>query len=518
MGSQLNDRYKLIRLLGAGSTGEVWLAEHIHLGRQEAVKILREDLASDRELVGRFRREARAVNRLHHPSIVSIYDFGQLADGRLYLAMEFVAGEDLRAIIHQQGRLPSLRAMRILVQLADAIAHAHELGVIHRDLKPENLILTQHRSHSELIKVLDFGLAKVLTERDELTTTRRGSVFGTPEYIAPEQFSGASSDARIDIYSFGCIAFELLTGHPPFTGRPMAVLDAHVNRRPPRPTEARPEAKIPAELEAVVLGCLEKEPSRRFQRAREIVAALKAVPSYTPEKSDSGRRSFQSIPHGDEATEERTFGGGWFQGAPDKTTTGTREESTDRLVDIDVDLLRSEYETQLGDLAGALLDGGASDIELILAHTDFTVILQHVVAVRDELTELGRRSLQVEQQAREQESRLRFMLGEIRFEIDNLPNDATLDSALLPRIKTLENQLLDVLKRRDREIALLSDREVVLAAELADREEALGGARRKLADAVGGQLVSFSGSPQIRGLHQRILDRRELLRVMGIEA
>ncbi|MBI5481290.1 MAG: serine/threonine protein kinase, partial [Deltaproteobacteria bacterium] len=190
IGTVLDGRYRILKKLGEGGMGEVYLAEHRALGRQEALKILQAELATEREFVSRFRREARATNRVQHPNIIGVYDFGQVPDGRFYLTMEYAEGERLDALLRRVGPLPVSRALGILVQLADAVGHAHGAGVVHRDLKPENMILVEHRGRPDVLKVLDFGIAKIVApdapedddppESSRTALTNAGTVVGTP--------------------------------------------------------------------------------------------------------------------------------------------------------------------------------------------------------------------------------------------------------------------------------------------------------------------------------------------------
>src|SRR5262245_51248111 len=184
VGSLLDGRFRILRKLGEGSMGEVYLAEHVRLHRREALKVLLPQFEPHPAFLSRFRREARAVNRLQHPHIVTIYDYGQLPNGRFYLSMEYAEGARLDEVLRRLGPLPGGRALNVLCQLADAVDHAHTRGVLHRDVKPANLVLLPDQP--EQIKVLDFGLAKILhDERDLRKVTVRGSVFGMPAYMSP---------------------------------------------------------------------------------------------------------------------------------------------------------------------------------------------------------------------------------------------------------------------------------------------------------------------------------------------
>jgi eukaryotic-like serine/threonine-protein kinase len=281
IGTILHDRWRILGELGRGGMGEVLLVEHVALGRKEALKLLKPALATDRQFVARFRREARAVNRLKHPNIITVHDFGQLADGRFFLSMEYAEGQPLSQVIAREDHLAVHRALRVLGQLAHAVHHAHARGVVHRDLKPANLILIEP---DDTLKVLDFGVAKIVaSDHDESVALSTGNViFGSARYLAPERVRGVSSDPRSDLYAIGVIAFELLVGGPPFSGDSNEVIRAHLTQTPDPPSAWRPSLGIPAELDAVILRCLAKQPEERYQTAAELYAALRKVPGAPP--------------------------------------------------------------------------------------------------------------------------------------------------------------------------------------------------------------------------------------------
>jgi serine/threonine-protein kinase len=278
--TDLGNSFRVIQRLGAGAAGEVHLVENCVSGRLEALKILTDD---DATVAGRFRREVRAMRVLHHQNIVTTYDAGLLPDGRLYLTMEYVAGTPLDALLRQRGPLPIGKTLGILAEVGDALFHAHQVGVLHRDLKPHNMILSPHPS-GEIVKIVDFGLAKILggDEADGTRLSRTGDVFGTPAYMAPEQVQSRTPDPRTDIYAVGCIAYELLIGAPPFTGKAVQMLAAHVGRMPTPPSAVDPSAGIPPELDWIVLRCLAKQPEERFASGADLCAALQHVPGYRP--------------------------------------------------------------------------------------------------------------------------------------------------------------------------------------------------------------------------------------------
>jgi predicted Ser/Thr protein kinase len=276
IGALLKDSYRIERLLGAGGMGAVYLAEHATLRRRVAVKILAAEFAPRPELKQRFLREARAAAAIRDDHVVEIYDFGEAPDGAAFIAMEYLEGEDLAALLDREGRLSWPRARDIAVQICQALQAAHDRGIVHRDVKPANCFCIERQR----IKVLDFGIAKVRDPDAEVgrELTRSGAIFGTPEYMSPEQARGEAHDHRVDIYALGVIVFRMLTGRLPFVGSTfMGLLRQHMYEPPPRPADVTPGAAIPAGAEAVVLKALQKDPALRFGSMAEMAAALVAV-------------------------------------------------------------------------------------------------------------------------------------------------------------------------------------------------------------------------------------------------
>jgi serine/threonine protein kinase len=282
IGTVLVDRYEIVQRLGAGATSEVYLADDRVSGQRVAIKVFTGD-GNDRTLEGRFKREVRAAQRLAHDSIVITHECGRLPDRRMYLTMEAVAGTPLDVLLRERGPLPVGRALAITADVADALHHAHAQDVIHRDIKPNNLILGPHPLGS-IVKVLDFGLAKILApdHKDSQVLSKHGLAFGTPAYMSPEQWGTQPPDARTDIYGLGCVLYELLVGTPPFTGKPVQLVAAHLGRPPRAPSSADPTAGITAAVDAVVLRCLAKDPRERFQTGAELRAALLQLPELRP--------------------------------------------------------------------------------------------------------------------------------------------------------------------------------------------------------------------------------------------
>ncbi|HEX7702621.1 MAG TPA: serine/threonine-protein kinase [Kofleriaceae bacterium] len=277
LGKVVDGRYKVMEVIGRGGMGVVYRVEHLRMGKVAAMKVLHRDLASDPDVVQRFEREAAAVSRLHHPHTVQVFDFGT-AQGALYLIMEYVRGLDLGSIITRDGPLPWSRAAPLLAQICGALAEAHELGIVHRDLKPENVLITRTGNGRDYAKVLDFGLAKLEQQQAPTTATDRQQIVGTPYFMSPEQIRGDDVDARSDIYSFGCLMFEVLTGQHLFTGSTaVGVLTKHLTAEPDAPSMRAPKLGIDPQVDALCRKALAKEPSMRFQTATALVEAIEEV-------------------------------------------------------------------------------------------------------------------------------------------------------------------------------------------------------------------------------------------------
>src|SRR4051812_26816315 len=274
LGSVLGS-YRVVELLGKGGMGYVYRAEHVKLGREVALKLLRSDYASRRDAVTRFFQEARTVNRVRHRNIVDVTDFVELDDGTTYIVMELLTGTSLGA--WAQSGVDLARAIAVLVQICDGLAAAHQVGVVHRDLKPDNVVVVPTPDGGELVKLLDFGVAKLLNRDDEDVgfQTAAGSVIGTPAYMSPEQAGGMVIDARSDIYSLGAIMYELFTGQPMFRGRSFGeYVRKHLTEMPTPPHETPGGAGIDPRLEALIMRCLDKDADQRFAHISELREAL----------------------------------------------------------------------------------------------------------------------------------------------------------------------------------------------------------------------------------------------------
>lgn len=268
-GRKLGD-YRLLRKLGRGGMGEVYLAEQESLRRQVALKVLHPNLATDASYVRRFTHEARAAAKLTHANIVQIYEVGQ-AEGIHYIAQEYVPGQNLRQMLSRRGPLEIGTAVMVIRQVAAALHKASEQGIVHRDIKPENILLTPEGE----VKVADFGLARVTTDA-ELHLTQLGMTMGSPLYMSPEQAEGRQADPRSDLYSFGATCYHMLAGRPPFTAdSPLAVAVHHLKTEPQPLTQLRPD--VPEGLAKIVHRLLSKQPRERFQSAAEVLVALRAL-------------------------------------------------------------------------------------------------------------------------------------------------------------------------------------------------------------------------------------------------
>jgi len=279
IGATVGGRFKVEELIGQGGMGKVYRARHLALDRFVCLKMLKPALLQDPTVVGRFEREAMAASRLNHPNSIQVLDFGRNeADGALYLVMEYVQGKDLRAVLRDEWPVPEERLCLIMAQVLAALGEAHAHHVIHRDLKPENIMIEQRRDHPDFVKVLDFGIAKIL-DSDLPGLTRADVVCGTPQYMAPEQATGGKLDARCDLYAVGVMLYQMVTSHLPFDGdSSMDVLTRQVHEPPIPPRKRQPGAPISERMESLILHVLSKDPARRPQSAEEFRQLLLVVP------------------------------------------------------------------------------------------------------------------------------------------------------------------------------------------------------------------------------------------------
>lgn len=272
----LDAHYQILGPLGSSLTGRSFLARHRDLGRLVIVKLMHDgNLSRSSRVPLRFEREARALSQVAHAHVAGLLGYGRTADGRRYMIVEHVDGRDLRATLQRWGRLPERRALRILDQLAQALAAVHSAGLVHRNLKPESVLIGQSRDGLEHVKLTNFGLVRSDEPRADGERTHTGPMHGTPRYWSPEQVLGVPVDQRSDIYAFGVLAYELLTGSTPFESTTTEGFAwQHVSVEPPRPIDADGRPRLRPELELLLARCLAKDPAQRFATMHEVRRAL----------------------------------------------------------------------------------------------------------------------------------------------------------------------------------------------------------------------------------------------------
>jgi serine/threonine-protein kinase len=275
IGTIVGERYRIVSRIGVGGMGAVYRAEHTMMRRDLAIKVLLPELGGKEEFARRFEREAESASRLTHPNIITTTDFGRTAEGSLFLVMEFLAGQSLSEAI-SAGPMPPARALAIQRQILRALEHAHAAGIVHRDLKPENIMLVERDGQRDVVKILDFGIAKVTQPQSGgEALTQAGVIFGTPEYLSPEQALGEAVDVRADIYAAGVILYEMLAGRRPFENEDkVKIISMHLAHTPPRIHDANPNVDVPLLLEQAVMQALEKSREHRFATATAFLQAL----------------------------------------------------------------------------------------------------------------------------------------------------------------------------------------------------------------------------------------------------
>jgi serine/threonine protein kinase len=278
-GEVLGGRYEIVGAFASGGMGLIYKAKHQLMNRTVAIKTIHLSLMSGGAALKRFQQEAQAISALNHPNILSVFDFFISDDGQPYLVMDYLQGTNLREVLKTDHRVSLSRALPILIAACSGFQHAHEHGVIHRDIKPANLMLVDFSDNPDFVKIVDFGIAKLLTEEaqsNHLTAT--GDTFGSPEFMSPEQCRAKIPDARSDIYSLGCVMYVMLTGASPFTSQdPMEIMYKQVHDSPPPPSKVCPEANLTEAVDALVLKAIQKEPENRFQSMDEMRQALVAI-------------------------------------------------------------------------------------------------------------------------------------------------------------------------------------------------------------------------------------------------
>ncbi len=277
IGRVIDDRFEVRDILGQGGMGTVYEAYQPAVKRSVAIKVMRREFSENADIMRRFHREALAASRLHHPNIISIYDFGQTEDV-VYIAMEHLRGRTLGDAINDESPMNPKRVIHIALQVARSLHEAQGAGIVHRDLKPENIFLIDVEGDADFVKVLDFGVAKLRTPGSDTTVTQAGTLFGTPKYMAPEQTQNQELDHRADIYSLGIIMYEMLMGSAPFEGdNPLAVLLSHASETVPRFKERQPELDLDSRIEGVVFKAIAKKRDERYPVASALVEELEKL-------------------------------------------------------------------------------------------------------------------------------------------------------------------------------------------------------------------------------------------------
>lgn len=286
----IDQKYKIESVIGRGGMGVVYKARHLILEREFAIKVLHPYLASDPKNRKRFQREAQAASRLTHPNLATVFDWDLLENGCPYIVMYYIEGFKLTEIIDMQETFGLDLWLSLFIQMCEGLAHAHSVGVIHRDLKPGNIIITEGQHKECFVKIIDFGIAKLLYDYEKSSVskaiTKDGEVFGSPPYMSPEQCLGRILDTRSDMYSLGCVMYEALSGQPPHLGESLfETMNKQVHDTPRRFSELHTKLQIPQELEAIIFKALEKDPDKRFQSMFKLRSELESVQNRLKSKS-----------------------------------------------------------------------------------------------------------------------------------------------------------------------------------------------------------------------------------------
>jgi len=291
VGREIAGRYRIVKKLGEGGMGAVYRGEQISLKRAVAVKVLKPELGANQMVLRRFNAEAEAVAKLSHPNTVNIYDFGQDADGSLFIAMELIEGRSLRDALQKEGPFAPARAITIALQVAASLSDAHAHSIVHRDLKPDNVMLQDRGRHKDVVRVLDFGIAKLRDDNraTQQAMTQAGDMLGTPQYMAPEQIRGETIDGRTDIYALGCMIYEMVTARLPYEAPTiMAMLSKHLVEQAVPPSQRRPDLAIPPAIDQLVAHAMTKDPAARpptMEQFGEHLQALLATLPADPNRS-----------------------------------------------------------------------------------------------------------------------------------------------------------------------------------------------------------------------------------------
>jgi len=293
VGKTLANKYLVLEEVGRGGMSIVYKGRHNMIDRMVAIKMLQSQLMNDQNSIKRFQREAQAVACINHPNVIAVYD-SDIHQGQPYIVMDFLVGDSLAAIIKRDNHVAVDRVIKIFIKVADALESAHQKGVLHRDMKSGNIMLVDLDGHKDVVKVVDFGIAKLLPSsgKQQQNLTATGEIFGSPVYMSPEQCQGIPLDARSDIYSTGVVMYEALTGEPPLIGENIIdTMQLHVGSKPLPFGQIRPDLVVPPVLEAIILKALEKQPDDRFQSMLEMREALEYAEKTMSENGAANTRA-----------------------------------------------------------------------------------------------------------------------------------------------------------------------------------------------------------------------------------
>ncbi|MGE0786511.1 MAG: serine/threonine protein kinase [Sandaracinaceae bacterium] len=488
-GEELDGRYVIEKELGRGAIGVVYAAFAPALGRPVAIKVLQPALARNNRALSRFAREARASSRIDHPSVVKVFDFGYSERGLYFIVMELLEGRSLAEVLHDEGRLPPPRALNVLIQVAEAVARAHELGMIHRDLKPENIMV--NRKDGERVTVVDFGLTKAVNDDwdDGGKLTREGTLIGTPEYMSPEQWMGSGDDPRTDVYAFGVLAYETLSGDLPIDGNTIGqLMKAHMTVEPPPLDEAR--LGLPDDLWPLIRRCLTKRRDERPADLGEVAQSLREISETTVTGTNAAVTSESAVKMTEVVLDD--FGA--------MSSAGLEEE---------IERLRRVRSSKLKEVVAETLHRESWSVEHVAAidtvEAELEALERDQAIARDRLTER-----QAARREREAELRHAMISASLRvgFHRDAIPEDLlTWDSETIPDVdaaqrllREAEAELAQYLVTPDFEMVERFDAHATAKKAVEACDQKLQQLYERLEDALSGK----PGGTEIRALLRRI--------------
>ncbi len=529
-------RFRIESVIGEGGMGTVYLAHHLTLQRKYAIKVLKNEFADDKTFVERFRREAITASRVVHPNVVYISDFGQLDEGSFYIVMEHLNGYGLDELLDTGGAQPLSRLLPMLIHLSDALDYAGSLGVVHRDIKPENIMLCDIRGHKDVVKLVDFGIAKVVAEGfASQRITMQGQIFGTPEYISPESAMDAEVDIRSDVYSLGIIAYELATGDPPFLGNPASILRDHVQKRVEAPSARMPRQPIPPGFDGVILRCLAKNPDDRYQTAGALCRSLMKIRGQLAGMADDlvGPRSKRSprtrtgvVTNGQWSpltTSRQPLVGMLDVDPPEVSQRSDSSRDTRKVMRLAVDSrdLRQELHKTLRELAFALSESS-------IRTDDLSPVLDRLLQLEEEGRSLGGKTSVLEQnfdrirfEFGEQETMLRYAVLDLRVLYNQAiaaakpgtaGGDPTQADDLMFQIEALQHRIEEVGVDKAARIANLNQEIQGYRQAKAQREEEAARLHTELHTMLKGVRAKATGENMV-SLYQQLDDLTEQLRL-----